>query len=53
MLVDTVVAEVQRHSGSTPSDDFTLIVARGQGQRDHDAVRTERRVLTAVGDRHR
>ena len=29
-LVNTVVGEVQRHSGPTPSDDFTLILARVQ-----------------------
>jgi sigma-B regulation protein RsbU (phosphoserine phosphatase) len=31
LLVKTVVSAVQRHSGPTPYDDFTLIVARGQG----------------------
>ena len=44
-LVNEVVGEVQRHSGPTPSDDFTLIVARGQGERDHNAVRFEREFL--------
>ena len=31
LLVQSVVTDVQRHSGPEPSDDFTLIVVRGLG----------------------
>jgi sigma-B regulation protein RsbU (phosphoserine phosphatase) len=48
LIVKTVVDEVQRHSGPTPSDDFTLIVARGQGERDYDADRFEEHLQSAA-----
>jgi phosphoserine phosphatase RsbU/P len=45
LVVKSVVGAVQRHSGPVPFDDFTLIVARSHGLKDHDAVRSEHRQL--------